>query len=159
MFVLDKTVSVPVDSLYESALQYFEEQGIDPRVKPSSKPSLELPTRPPEFFDFESRGMITKPCVINLIGVIFYAYCKVSVTNGRTFEGHAGGAGVGRLTAGGVIYYPDESKLYNTKDFGVFFVAKGGGTVHVTWGANGNATAAGIGSPALGAFGGRGNWK
>jgi hypothetical protein len=143
----------------KKALEYFDRLKIDVRVepKPGTFPSV-APQAPKFTKHYVGAGMETYACTIHLLSVVFYTYCDVTTANGHEFEGHSGGLGVGELTAVGVIYYDDLKVLLNTSAFGVFFGAEEGGVVHVTWGANGNATAAGVGE-GLGAFGGSGSWK
>jgi hypothetical protein len=141
------------------ALAYFDRKGIDPRVEPA--PGTFPPALPqaPRFAAAIATGITTQACIIELVAALFYAHLTVGVPAiGKTFEGHSGGVGLGDITAGGVIYYDDLSALLGIHDFGVFFGAEMGGVMHVTWGAYGNATAAGVGE-GLGAFGGNGDWS
>ena len=149
------------DAFDKEALEYFQQQGIDVNVKPTEDFTVDSNTLKPAFSeeDVAAKGITTHPCLISIKSFVFYTFCKVTVpTIGKTFKGHSGGLGVGRVNAGGVIYYADLSRLLKIRDFGVFFVAKSGGTCHVTWGTHGNATAVGVGI-GVGAFGGRGDWK
>jgi len=145
----------------KKALEYFERQKIDVRVppKPGTFPSV-VPQAPRVTTAYAAAGMTTQACMINVTSVVFYTHCSVVILEppGHAFEGQAGGLGLGDLAAAGVIYYDNLQALLSTGDFGVFFGAEMGGVIHVTWGANGNATAAGVGE-GLGAFGGRGSWS
>lgn len=153
------TISKPNAAQIKAALAYFERQGIDPREEPTpgTHPSVDPPA--PSSMANVTTGMTTNACIIEVLSILFYTYCKVTIPDiGHEFEGHSGGLGAGDLTAAGAIYYDNLKALISTKDFGVFFAAEDGGVVQVTWGSNGNATAAGVGD-ALGAFGGRGSWS
>jgi len=145
-------------------MAYFEAKGIDPSVEPASpEPSEVGATAAWEHHHGLVRtGVTTHPCVIDILGVLFYSHVEVSFTDGNgkfhKYEGDAGGIGVGEIEGPGVIYYADLGKLLATKAFGVAFVAEDGGTAMVTWGTHGNANIVGIGD-GLGTFGGSGSWK
>lgn len=142
------------EDLKQKALDYFERKGIDVRIKPTKSMKADLPQ---QLKENALKGMKVDGCVIEITSVLFYTYLVFSAPQFGTFEGHAGGFGVGELVAAGVLYYDNGSALKSTHDFGVFFGADAGGICQITWGSNGNATAVGIGD-GLGAFGGQGDW-
>ena len=156
----------------ERAAAYFASVGIDPSVAPSADTERGIKYAEAEEYErtvcwqrhrgFSQLGVTTLPCVIDILGVVFYSHVEVTFADPHgkthTFEGDAGGVGVGEIDGPGVIYYSDLDKLLATKTFGVAFVAEDGGTAMVTWGSHGNANIVGIGD-GLGGFGGSGKWK
>lgn len=173
---------------YERAMSYFAANGIDPSQDPalSAVPDMPpeltpgmlpelvpIPIPTPEevgrdtakwthYAALRSEGVTTLPCAIDILGVLFYAHVEVVFTDpsgkAHTFEASAGGAGIGEIEGGGVIYYSDLAKLLATKAYGVTFIGDEGGTAMITWGSHGNANIIGIGE-GLGIFGGSGSWK
>ena len=144
------------------AMAYFEAKGIDPSVEPEALLAVSGVSEWQHYSDMQSEGVVTLPCTIDILAVLFYSHVTVSFTDPagkkHTYEGDAGGVGAGEISGVGVIYYPDLGSMLATKAFGVTFIAEEGGTAMVTWGTHGNANIVGIGD-GLGAFGGSGSWK
>lgn len=148
------------DDLKRRADAYFERLGIDPNQKSPSDGLPPIPVAPTQSGtdSIESDGMTTELSTLEVVTYLVYSYVAVQAhTSGHVFEGHAGGLGIGALGGVGPLYYSDLGALLATHDFGVFYAAYNGGVLQVTWGANGNATYAGVGAGGA-AMGGRGNW-
>jgi len=146
----------------KKADRWFAAHGINPNTPDRNNDHTVLDLVPKPQWGKGDENTITYNCTINVAGYLFYSHvtCQFTDADGNTYlyEGGAGGIGIGDIEAEGVIYFGSEETLLKATTFGEAFIAEDGGTLQLTWGTSGNATAVGIGE-GLGAFGGSGSWK
>tara|TARA_B100001175_G_scaffold44912_1_gene34095 strand:- start:7564 stop:8025 length:462 start_codon:yes stop_codon:yes gene_type:complete len=146
----------------QKADRWFAAHGINPNTPDRTNNSNVLDLVPERQWPKAGEDAISYSCTISVQGYLFYSHvsCIFEDSEGNTYEyeGGAGGIGIGDIEAEGIIYFGNEETLLKATTFGEAFIAEDGGTLQLTWGTSGNATAVGIGE-GLGAFGGSGSWK